>query len=410
MGVYTNKFMNIKENKNMLIWKALRKTLKTFFKVFLEILILPFLLIAAVVSSIKNKKIDIGIGPDPLINNIYHKAALNLYGYKSETFVNDVYWVTSNFDIRGDLLFRNSFLSALYLFFRSIFTYKAIYIYFTGGPLGNTMFLWRIEPFLYKIAGTKVVVMAYGGDIQDLTRCPNLLYKNALSLDYPEHRLRRRKIERLIDLWTNYSSHIIAGCDWVDYLYHWDTLMISHFCITDPLKDPFSGSLKGKPNSSFRILHAPNHRNIKGTDFIVKAIEELKQEGSDVELVILEKVSNTQVRETILTVDLVVDQLIIGWYAMFALEAMFLGKPVICHLRQDFIDLYTTYGLIQENEIPIINCTPLTIKSKIKELMENKDKLQTIGNLSRDFAKKYHSLEKIGETFHNINTKLNLKN
>ena len=102
--------------------------------------------------------------------------------------------------------------------------------------------------------------------------------------------------------------------------------MLAHFSIdTD----------KWKPNSSYKnntlkVLHAPNHRKIKGTEFFISAINELKSEGYPIELILLEKVSNEEIKKIMSSVDIVADQLIVGWYAMFALEAMSMEKPVLC--------------------------------------------------------------------------------
>ena len=60
--------------------------------------------------------------------------------------------------------------------------------------------------------------MPYGGDVQELSRCTNLHYKHAMSKDYPEFRFRRNIIVKKIDIWTKYGSHIISGCDWVNYM------------------------------------------------------------------------------------------------------------------------------------------------------------------------------------------------
>ena len=54
--------------------------------------------------------------------------------------------------------------------------------------------------------------------------------------------------------------------------------------------------------------------------------------------------------------DLIVDQLIIGWYAMFAIESMALEKPVICYLREDLAIFIHKKILICEN-LPLINAT-----------------------------------------------------
>ena len=65
----------------------------------------PLLFIASILARyLGKKKIDIGLGPEPMINNVYHKKALQIYGYTAETFVDSIYFITSEFDYRGDLL------------------------------------------------------------------------------------------------------------------------------------------------------------------------------------------------------------------------------------------------------------------------------------------------------------------
>ena len=63
-----------------------------------EILLIPVLFLIALLNRY-NKKYDVGIGPEPLINNVYHKMALEKNGYKVITFVAKSYYITSKFDI-----------------------------------------------------------------------------------------------------------------------------------------------------------------------------------------------------------------------------------------------------------------------------------------------------------------------
>jgi len=174
--------------------------------------------------------------------------------------------------------------------------------------------------------------MPYGSDVQDMSRSSNLLHKTVMAAEYPNHRFRRSVITSKIDLWTKYADHVIAGCEWVDYMYHWDTLMLAHFSIDTDLWKPLdTDNLQSSVPSrgKLRILHAPNHRILKGTQYFIDAIDELEREGLEVELILLERVSNDEVKKELASVDLVADQLFVGWYAMFALEAMASGRPVI---------------------------------------------------------------------------------
>jgi glycosyltransferase involved in cell wall biosynthesis len=264
---------------------------------------------------------------------------------------------------------------------------------------------------LYKLAKVKVVVMAYGGDVQDLSRSPNLLFKDAMARDYPLHRLRRRRIAARIDLWTRWADHIIGGCEWVDYLYYWDTLMLAHFSIDVDRWRPVDGQASQTASAerrTLRILHAPNHRTIKGTQFFIDAVNELVAEGVDIELIILERLPNHRVREVMATVDIVADQLIIGWYGMFALEAMAMEKPVLCYLRSDLETLYMATGLVATDEIPIVRCFPGTVKERIRELALDRAKLGEIGKRSREFVISHHSTQAVGKVFDSINRSIGI--
>lgn len=373
----------------------------------------PILLFLTIVSYLakykKNKKFDIGLGPEPLINNIYHKKALELNGYKAETFVRGVFFITSEFDILAHEKLKGlayKLFVDYYLYVLSIFRYKAVYMYFNGGPLSSTRFK-NMEPFLYRIARVKIVILPYGSDVQEMTRSKNLIFKHRMAIDYPHHKNLRKIIERQIQLWTINADHIIGGCEWVDYMFHWDTLMLAHFSIDTqkwlPLKE------ERKENSTtLKILHAPNHKNIKGTGHFTDAVNELKAEGLDIELVLMQKVPNSEIRKVINSVDIVADQLIVGWYAMFALEGMASGKPVLCYLRDDLIDLYTEAGLITPNEIPIVNCNFKTVKEKIKYYYHHREELKEIGQKSRDYVIKHHSVESVGKVFKKINGALGI--
>jgi glycosyltransferase involved in cell wall biosynthesis len=378
-----------------------------------------FLLVAVVavaaLARFKPKRIDVGLGPEPLINNVYHKRALELYGYSAETFVSAVYFITDEFDVRCDLRFSKGalrhvpllpeVLRLLYLLTLPLLRYRCLYIYFNGGPMGmvfRSRLIKDLEPRLYKLARVKVVAMPYGGDVHEMARCRNLLFKNAMAGEYPNFRFRRRDVAEQVDRWTRHANHVVSGCDWVDYMYHWDTLMLGHFSIDlEHWKPAQSGG--DREQGPLRVLHAPNHRKIKGTGYFVKAIDELRNEGVNVELTMLEKVPNDEIRRTLETVDIVADQLVVGWYAMFALEGMAMEKPVLCYLRQDLLDFYSEAGLIASGDIPIVNCSPETVKDEIRALCRDRKRLLEIGRRSRQYVAEHHSLEAVGAVWNRVN-------
>lgn len=376
-----------------------------------EAVSLPFLFFALWAARLFRKPVEVGLGPFPLINNIYHKRALLHAGYTAETFVNQVWHITSDFDVRFDThwLSRNiltkKFLLNFYILIWSVWRYRAIIMYFDGGPLGQgTAFLWRLEPYLYRLGGVKTIILPYGSDVQVMSRSHNLQFKHAMSVDYPQHRMRHRHIREMIDIWTSSASHIVGGCEWVDYMHHWDTLMIAHFSISLP--DITSVTLSHN-NQKMKVLHAPNHREIKGTRHLIRAVEELSQEGINIELIMAERMPNEKVRKLIYEADVIVDQLVIGWYAMFAIEAMSSNKPVICHLRNDLESLYVATGLLEGfDEIPIIKADVFSIKSILKEVYYDRTILDKAAEKGRGYVQRHHSIEAISFIFDKILSQL----
>lgn len=394
----------------------LRKTTRAIKRVLIQtpidVIALPVTVLACIFARFCRRPIDVGLGPDPLINNVYHKSALEKAGYSAETFVWIVWHIIDRFDYRADKeLARVWRYIRVYVFFlRAVFRYKSLYIYFNGGPLSKRGTFRRLEPHLLKLAGVKVVVMPYGSDVMDMTRARNHLFTHGMSLDYPAFRRQRLKVVERIDRWTRHADHIISGCDWVDYLYHWDTLMLAHFSIDTAIWTPPEAAHSQDPDRPLRLLHAPNHRNIKGTEHFIRAVRELQEEGVAIELEILERTSNDVVREVMAEVDVVCDQLIIGWYAMFALEAMSMGKPVICYLRQDLKELYVAAGLIEPDELPHVEATVFTVKEALRSLAaKDRSELREIGRKSRAFVEKHHSLAAIGQVFAAINESIGIQ-
>lgn len=372
----------------------------------------PFLILSFI-SRLVKKRIDVGLGPDPLINNVYHRKALELSGFKAETFVTSVFHITKDFN--KVFIYKNKFIKYLLInilhldFIYAIFSYKCLYIYFNGGPLSNSLFLWKIEHLFYKISNIKVVIMPYGADLQVLDETPNLYFRHCMNLDYPAHKLLYSTMKSRKKQWQKNADFIIGGCDWVDYLYHWDKLMVAHFSIdTSSVIETAKRSKKKKLKKTFRILHAPNHYGIKGTSHVIQAINQLKSEGLNIDLSIVENVSNEEVIKNISETDLVVDQLVIGWYAMFSIEAMTLCKPVICFLREDLLELYRSAGLIKKSEPPIINANPNNIKEIIRQCVKGKIKIKGFADRGYQYVKKIHSIEAISKEFYNINKEIGI--
>lgn len=144
------------------------------------------------------------------------------------------------------------------------------------------------------------------------------------------------------------------------------------------------------------VLHAPSSRGAKGTRFIMEAVERLKAEGVDFEFVLVENLSHAEARRQYDRADLLVDQLLAGWYGGLSVELMAMGKPVICYLRPG--DLQFVPRAMRE-ALPIIQADPGSIYSVLRTwLTERRAELQAMGARSRQFAVEYHNPVRIAAT------------
>ena len=148
------------------------------------------------------------------------------------------------------------------------------------------------------------------------------------------------------------------------------------------------------PPGRLTVLHAPTHRGAKGTRYVLDAVSRLKgQDGIDFEFVLVEGLSRAEARRLYERADLLVDQLLYGWYGGLAVECMALAKPVICYLRQE--DLGRLPPGMRE-ELPLINATPATVYEVLKRcLTSRRGELPEIGRRSRRYVERWHDPLKI---------------
>ena len=385
----------------------IKRIVYLFFDIFF---LLPILILSIISRFLKNKK-TIGIGPLPSINSHGHKKSLELYGYKAETFVDSIWHYTSEFDyIPPRLLIFSDFLkifSSYFLFVRAVFKYKILYFYFTGSVFRRNTLLMYWEPFILKLANIKTVVMAYGMDVQDQRITERIIYKDAYVNDYPDFRFYNNEVSRKINLWQKYADYVLAGCDWVRYLFYWDDLVISHFT-TDlqQLKVKTKEKIKSfNKKRSLKIVHAPNHRNLKGTNFMITEIEKLRSKGFSIDFKVLEGLDNKKVLEEISNADIVIDQLIIGWYAVFSIEGMAHSKCTMCYLDEELLNFYM-YKKLLSSPPPIVNINLQNFSNQIIKYYKNPKLILMNGKKCRQFVEKYHSYNVIGAKFDKINKTL----
>jgi hypothetical protein len=144
-----------------------------------------------------------------------------------------------------------------------------------------------------------------------------------------------------------------------------------------------------KKTNSLRIVHAPSNEQYKGSKHIYSAIDNLKNRY-EFEFVKLQNLSKDDLVEEILKCDLVIDQMLVGFYGILTVEAMLLNKPVVCYIKDDI------WSKI-EKDCPIYNANPDNLVNVLEKILQNPSELIKRGEDSRNYALDYHSPKKIAE-------------
>jgi len=137
------------------------------------------------------------------------------------------------------------------------------------------------------------------------------------------------------------------------------------------------------------ILHAPSSRRRKGTEHVVEACA-----GLDADLVLVEGLRHDEAFERYREADVVVDQLNAGWYGLFAIECMALGKPVVSFLHDEAVRR-TEEAL--GTSVPIVRATKDDLRDRLEPLVASAAERRRLGEASRAYAEQVHDLERVAD-------------
>lgn len=365
------------------------------------IVALPVLAVAAVLARLRRpsrrERPRVVWGPEPILSYAHWSRALRKAGYESETVMWGVYTRINrreDFDVLYEELVPPAiaFLLGPYAaFVRSLFRADIFQHHYSGGFLGRTP-LWRWEAQLLHLAGARIVSQAHGDDAHLSSQIADLSLRHALLSSYPMLARQEARTHARVMYWTEHADCMFGGL-MMDGLGRWDVLPASVATIDVAQwrrQRPYTRA-DGRAGGGVRIAHAPNHRGFKGTEYIVAAVEQLQDEGLDVELVLIEGVQNDEVRR-ILThdVDVLCDQIIATGYALNAMEGMAAGLPVVANLEDDRLTaVLRRYSYL--DECPILSASPETAVERLRALVVDPDLREQLGRASARYAAKYHS-------------------
>jgi hypothetical protein len=310
-------------------------------------------------------------------------------GHNVTTYVTEVnkFYEKNNYDIKRNLFLNDQFNYKSKKWIPSRIKneiekidlkFKSIYLKIKNKKLieNNDLFIFIWEPWieesllfpLIKSKGKKIICIQLGSDVRYLEA---FSYEFNIDISsFPEHykgnfEQKIKKI-RAQELYADviYSVPDQASLMLKDY---------KHIYI------PISQNKNIRFNIPKRkiplIVHAPSNSDIKGTNVILKIIQQLKNNGVNFEFKLIQNMQNDQLINVLSDADILCDELYFHGPGVLSTEAMLAGCAVLTRtIKTDFFNP------------PVVSINENNLYDELKNLIENIELRSQLAILGREFA------------------------
>lgn len=250
------------------------------------------------------------------------------------------------------------------------------YHFHYGGSLvprqrGSVPALWDLP--LYRNAGKRVVFTFHGSDV----RIGSVYAAGNRWWTLPADPARDDAIRKRLELCRTYADRLFVTSP-IDRVWVPEAYLHPRVVLTSEIR--YAGpTVRAHP----RVVHAPSNRAVKGTEYLLAAVESLRSDGIDIDLTLLENLPHQQLLEEIAGADIVIDNLILGDYGVIGLEAMAMGKTVVCRLADEVRD--------EMGSVPVVPADPKRVARVLKEVVSDRALREELGPRARSYVEEHHS-------------------
>lgn len=348
-------------------------------------------------DPLKQKRIFVGFNSAGAAGIYAFTRILRRRGYQI-----DFYGIgKTHFDMPVDFLLEFSSHPLKSLFQRISYFFKILPRYDLWHlNYAEAFFFYPLNLFILKLFRKKIVLTFRGIDIQtDLEFLTENIYSKSRSDNWPEYYRLHFSVNSWSRLLKKIRRHI--------FVYFADKIVLTGPFLAGQVTRydkiiPYARDIEKKDDFSLRkkakkitILHIPSDPVVKGTAEISRVFNKLGKKFPEHSFRVLPSLPREKLLDEMAKADIIVDQIIIGWYGGQAVEAMAQGKIVMAFLNPSYLQL-VSFG----REIPIWNTNFWSLEKDLRVLIKVFPEIQREWReKSSQFVKKYHDSRKIANEY-----------
>ncbi|MCA0431128.1 MAG: glycosyltransferase [Bacteroidetes bacterium] len=134
------------------------------------------------------------------------------------------------------------------------------------------------------------------------------------------------------------------------------------------------------------ILHCPSNSNAKGSDIIVKVVNELKKEGYKFEFKYIKNIQHNDLLNELSNADILLDELFANGPGLLSFEAMASGCVSLTRYFNESPECF---------QPPVISVDSNNLKDKLKDVLLNKEKTTELIIKGREYLLLNNTLKKV---------------
>jgi len=256
--------------------------------------------------------------------------------------------------------------------------------------------------YLYRLFNKRVITTFQGCDVRMCEMCPvrRFVSDGIVCANVPKElsynafdRLKQRRLDKL----SNVSEKLLGI---TPDLCRSDT-RIQYMPHVKIVKQVGENKNKNNPTiKKIRIGHMPKHH--KGTKYIEKIVSSLQSKYNEkFTYVPITGLPWVEALELMSSCDLLIDQMLMGWYGGISVEAAFLGLPSVCYVDMDLLQYVPE---VMKKRLPVVAIEHREcLYDSLKELILHPEQLVLESKRCRENVEEFHDPIKIVKLILNQN-------